>query len=362
MVHGVPMNEYHQLSALAERQFGVVSAEQARSMGMRNHQVKHLVKIGKLRRPARNVLAVAGSPPTWHQSVLTAVLSASSPGAYASHATAAHLWHMIGIRPERIEIVMRRWDRSVQECTVHESKDLIDADTTRAGSIPITTPVRTVVDLGASARHLVPRALDTGLRKGLFTLQDIAAFVGRVGKKGRRGVGVIRPLIEERLMWNGIAESELEDLFRRVCQRFDLPQPHAQVEIHRPDGSFVCRADFAYSDKHLRIELDSEAYHMDTTTFRKDRAVQNVTELLEWTTLRYTWWDLVTRPKGVADELQRALLTDSLLQTPDPSSTSCVRTVDSMDPTHARTGLGERLPTRPTLDTTPRSPQDRRSS
>jgi len=311
MVHGIPMNGYHHLTVLAERQFGALSAEQARSMGIQDQQIKHLVKIGKLRRPARNVLTVAGSPPIWHQSVMVAVLSSGSPGAYASHETAAYLWHMTGSRPERIEVVMHRWDRSVQEFTVHESKDLVTADTTRIGPIPTTTPVRTVVDLGASARHLVPRALDAGLRDRLFSLRDVAAFVGRVGKKGRRGVGVIRPLIEERLMWNGIAESELEDLFRRVCQRFDLPQPHAQVEIHRPGGNFVCRTDFAYPGRRLRIELDSEAYHMDKITFRKDRAVQNVTELLGWTTLRYTWWDLITRPESVADEVQLALLTSA---------------------------------------------------
>jgi len=39
--------------------------------------------------------------------------------------------------------------------------------------------------------------------------------------------------------------------------------------------------------------------------------VQNVTELLGWTTLRYTWWDLITRPESVADEVQLALLTSA---------------------------------------------------
>lgn len=302
------MNGYRGLASLAERQFGVASTEQARSAGIHDHQLKHLVHTGRLRRPARNVVAIAGSPPTWHQSVMIATLS-TGPGSFASHATAAYLWRLIGSRPESIEVVTHRWHRSVQEFTVHESTDLTAADTTTVGPIPATTPVRTVIDLGASVPHLVPRALDAGLRTRLFTLEHVAALIARVGRRGRRGVGVIRPLVEERLMWHGLAESELEDLFRRVCQRFDLPQPHAQVEIRQPTGGFVCRTDFAYPEQRLRIELDSEAHHMDSTTFRKDRAVQNVTELLGWTTLRYTWWDLVTRPDAVADEIQLALLT-----------------------------------------------------
>jgi len=308
MVKAAPMNAYRLFATLAERQFGVASTAQARLTGITDDQATYLVRSGRLRRPARNVLAVAGSPHTWRQAVIVAVLSAGSPGTYASHATAAYLWQMLGTRPDRIEVVMHRGDRSLQKVTVHESGDLTEADTTTVGPIPVTNPVRTIVDLGASARHLVPRALDAGLRKRLFSLQDVAALVGRVGRKGRRGVGVIRPLIEERLVWNGIAESELEDLFRRVCQRFDLPQPQAQVEIRRPDGSFVCRTDFAYPDRMLRIELDSEAFHMDKTTFRKDRATQNVTELLGWKTLRYTWWDLVTRPEHVAVEVRAAIV------------------------------------------------------
>src|SRR5665811_360275 len=153
------MNAYQRLTAIAEGQFGVASTAQARSVGISDDQLTYLVRSGKLRRPSRIVLAVAGSPQTWRQGVMVAVLSAGPP-VFASHATAAYLWQMIGIRPERVELAMHRWDRSIQKATVHESTDLVESDTTLLGSIPITTPVRTVVDLGASARHLVPRALD----------------------------------------------------------------------------------------------------------------------------------------------------------------------------------------------------------
>ncbi len=202
---------------------------------------------------------------------------------------------------------MQRWQRSQQPpFRVHESKDLIPEDRVVVDGIPTTTPARTVVDLGASAKWLVEKALDRGLRLGHFTLVDVAAFVGRVGRRGRTGVGIIRPLIEERLGWSGATESDFEDLFRRVWGDRD-PQPVPQYVIEDRRWGFVCRADFAFPEERIRIELDSEAFHMERPTFQRDRRVQNRTELLGWRTFRYTWRDLMDRPHVVVAEIRAAL-------------------------------------------------------
>jgi hypothetical protein len=237
---------------------------------------------------------------------MSAVLS-GGPTALASHATAATLHGLLDRPLDKVEIVMPRWRRSQQPpFRIHESKDLLPEDRVIVEGIPTTTAARTVVDLGASAPWLVEKGLERGIRQSAFTLADVAAFVGRVGRKGRAGVGIIRPLIEERLHWDGLTESELEDVFRRVWG-VRLPQPVPQYVIEDPHWGFVCRADFAFPAHRIRIELDSEAFHMDRPTFRKDRRVQNRTELLGWRTFRYTWWDLSSRPEVVASELEAAL-------------------------------------------------------
>lgn len=233
--------------------------------------------------------------------------------ALASHQTAAYLHRLIDRWPHEVEIVMPRWDRSDQSFVVHESLDLMDEDSTLVGAIPTTSPVRSVVDLGASAPWLVESALDTGLRARQFTLRDVAEFVDRVGRRGRRGVGVIRPLLEARLLWEGITESELEDLFRRAWGDVQ-PQPTAQYVIRTNEGRFLCRADFAFVEHRLRIELDSLAFHMDRPTFLKDRRIQNQTELVGWKTLRYTWLDLTGRPQEVVDEILAVLATREAVQ------------------------------------------------
>ncbi len=291
---------------MAELQHGVVSLDQARRVGLTDHQIQRLVDGGRLIRPVRGALLIAGCPATWEQSVMVAVAAAGN-GALASHQTAAYLWDLTGFRPDRIDVVMQRWDRSRQDCAVHESKDLAPQDADRVNGVPVTSPVRTVVDLGATAPWLVESALERGIRQGAFRLWDVAAFVQRVGRRGRRGVGVMRPLLEQRARWDTATESELEDLFRKAWCAPWRPEPETQFHINDLTGSFVCRTDFAFPDAMVRIELDSEAYHMDRPTFRKDRSVQNRTELLGWRTFRYTWWDLTTRPAEVVREVERAL-------------------------------------------------------
>jgi len=300
------MNAYQRLMVVARRQYGAVSLTQAHEAGLSAKQIDRLVAHGRLERPLRSALIVAGSPPSWRQSVMTSLHAAGS-AALASHATAAFLWRLTGHQPAVIELVMPRWDRSVQPFTVHESTDLAPADRSGVGPIPTTAPARTVVDLGASAPDLVEHALEAGIRNRLFTLREVARFMDRVARRGRRGVGVVRPLIEERLHWDSITESALEDLFRRVWDAAGRPSPVAQFTIRDDKGQAVCRADFAFPDRRIRIELDSEAYHMDRLTFRRDRTLQNLTEVLGWRTLRYTWWSLVSDPKGVAAEITAAL-------------------------------------------------------
>ncbi len=173
--------------------------------------------------------------------------------------------------------------------------------------VPITTPERTVVDLGASNKWIVEAALEQGIRLGLFTLLDVERFMKRVARKGRRGVGVIRPLLAARSKWDSATESALEDRFRRLVGDWGLPEPVLQYTLFDESGRFVCRSDFAYPDARLLIELDSEAHHLDRIAFRRDRGKQNQAAVLGWTMLRYTWWDLEEQPVRVISEIQAKL-------------------------------------------------------
>jgi hypothetical protein len=150
---------------------------------------------------------------------------------------------------------------------------------------------------------MVPSALDAGLRKELFTLDEVERFVARVAKRGRRGIGVIRPLIGRRRAWENTTESELEDRFRRIVGSSTLPIPIPQFVVTDENGRFICRSDFAYPESKVLIELDGMAYHADADTFQRDRTKQNRALAAGWWTVRFTWDDLSADPDGVISVL-----------------------------------------------------------
>lgn len=288
------------LADTAASQYGVFTLAQALATGLSERAVEMRVRRGAYSRLEPGVYAVGGGPDGWYRDVMAAVLSGYELAA-ASHRTAAFLWGMTDRRPDRVDIVTTRHLRAKRNSfNVHESLDLLRSDIVEIDVLPVTTAARTVVDLGAVApRWMVEACLDSGLRKGLFDLTDVSSFVKRVAKRGRRGVGVVRPLLERRLDWEGLTESDLEDLFRRIVAESSVPMPEPQYTLRDERGWFVCRADFAYFDQRALIELDSEKHHMDPATFRRDREKQNRAMSLGWRVYRFTWRQLVDAPEEV---------------------------------------------------------------
>lgn len=295
------------LAHLAAGQHGVFTYAEAVSLGMSDRTLSCRVAAGRYVRLLPGVYAIAGSTDTLRRRLVTAVKSLPQLGA-VSHRVAAELWGLTNRGISRIEVVTTRWDRSHRhDFIVHESLDLAPADIAMIDGIPVTSAVRTIVDLGAVSRWAVEEALEQGIRLRLYTLTEVEAFVKRVGRRGRRGVGVIRPLIEARRRWDTPTDSALEDRFRKLLASAGLPDPLPQHSVRDPHGRFICRSDFAYPAANVLIELDGEAYHMDRLTFRRDRAKQNAAALLGWSILRYTWWDVVQAPERVVTEVRSAL-------------------------------------------------------
>lgn len=293
------------LVEIAKRRFGVASWDEALRAGLSARQIERRIAQGSIHQPAPRALVIGAAPRTWEQDVAVAVLSCG-PGAAASHMTAATLWGMLNTSGGRVDVVVRRWDRTHRNFLVHESLDLVPEDIDLHRGIAITTPARTVVDVGAQFRSAVPEVFHRGRRLGLLDAEGLGRVVTRVARRGRAGAGPAKALLRN-LPPSDVTESWAEDLYLRISRDGLLPEPVQQLEIRTDDGWFICRCDFGYPVVRLAIFIDGFSYHSDQDRFQVDRRQGNNLSLMGWRYLRFTYWDLVRRPEYVVHQVSAAL-------------------------------------------------------
>lgn len=182
------MTPNHRLAAIAEAHYGVFSLDEALRLGIPERTIRSRLSSGMYLRLYPGVYAVAGTPDSVRRRMVAAVRSFPSLTA-VSHQSAAEVWGMTTRGLRSVEVTTTRWDRvHRRDIRVHESLDLLPIDVVELDGIPVTSPARTVVDLGASNRWIVEAALEQGIRRRLLTLEEVEAFVVRVARRGRRGI------------------------------------------------------------------------------------------------------------------------------------------------------------------------------
>lgn len=295
------------INTITSGQYALITLGQARAETLTARAAQHQVDSGRWARSHLGVYRVAGAPSSWRQDLMAACLAAGE-GAMASHRSAARLWGLNSADTALIEVSMPRPGcHRLPGVVVHRSTDLHTAQALRCGGIPVTPPARTLVDLGAVVHdRVVERALDTALVRHLVTLDDLRAALALLGRKGRRGAGVLRRLLDDRSDAVAGSESVLETRMWRLCRDHGLPEPVGQHEV-RQGGRFVGRVDFAFPDICLAIEVDGYESHGSLGAFRHDRARQNELVAAGWTVLRFTWHDVTRQPESVVTSIRRVL-------------------------------------------------------
>jgi hypothetical protein len=292
------------LTGLAAGQYGVLTVDDALEAGLGLAAIEHRERSGRWRRVAPGVFVIAGHPDRWETRALAAVLSA--PQAVLSHRAAAAVHELAGFRPAAIEVTAPRWLRPRRrDVVVHESLDLTSVDRIVRAGLPVTGVARTLIDLGAVVHpRRVSIALDDALRRGLVAMPALLERFRAVARRGRRGVGTMRRLLEERAELGAPPASPLETRLVDLLLDAGLPRPVSQHEVR--DGGFVAYLDLAYPEVLLALEADGEAYHVGVERFRYDRRRQNRLELLGWQVLRYTDDDVRHHGGRVVDEVRTA--------------------------------------------------------
>ena len=290
--------EERALLGLASRQHGLLERTQVMDE-MSEATLAKRIHDGRLVRVFPGVYRVAGAPITREQLLLAPCLAAG-PGSAISHRCAGTEWELVEGFRDIIEIVTPRphWPR-LPGVFVHRSTDLKPQHVTMRHGVPITKPLRTLVDLGAVVpRHVVADALETGLSERLFHIRAADAALDEFGCKGRTGVGVFRRVIDDRALERGIPDGLLEPRMARLMQRHRLPKARFQYWV-----TPKIRVDFAYVDRKIVIEVDGFKKRNSPARMARDHERQNELVMLGWTVLRFTWRQVVRQPEKVAQTI-----------------------------------------------------------
>jgi hypothetical protein len=288
---------------LARHQLGLITWAQAIQL-VTEDEFRTLVDQGHIERRRRGVYAVAGTPPSYEQAVLAAVLAVGGP-AWASHRTAARLHGLKVPVPEAIDVLTLPNKRMrIVGVAQHRNQVLPLRDLGRAGAVPATTVAKTLVDCTPWLPGLrLTRAIDDARRRKLVTYEEVElahAELDKGRRTGRHLVVPLRPVVADRHDAGG-SDRELD--VRGILRRTGLPLPVQQHPV------FVAGRwrflDDAYPEPMIYLEFDGFAEHgVIRETFDDDRERDAELALLGWIGIRYT---SNTRAADLVSRVRRAL-------------------------------------------------------
>lgn len=297
------MASFTKLNALATHQHGLLTAAQLLEEGFTKRMVAARVDDGFLQRRAKGVVQLAGTSRSWEQELMVAVLSAQ---AVASHRAGSRLW---GFRTvdEEVEVSIRYPRTAMLEgVVVHRSRDLEPSDVTEVDGISVTTPERTICDLGlVFPEHEVLRILQHAIATELVLPRDLWMMRQRTSKQGRNGTGVLERVLDALPAGIDFCESGLEVQFLEVCDRFGIRRPVPQLPV-QVAGRHM-RLDFAWIAEQVFVEIDGASFHSSPAQIANDGGRQNALVKAGWTPLRFTAADLTNRPDQCAKTLSDLL-------------------------------------------------------
>jgi very-short-patch-repair endonuclease len=289
----------------AEGWHGVTTRELSRLAGVSRHTVDRELASGLLVAEHPGIFRVAGAPITFEQSALIACL-AGGKDAVASHSAAAHLWRLATIAP-KVEITIpsaRR--RTIRGVVVHRSTVTL-RDRTTFGVIPVTDPVRTCVDYaGVAPRWECENALEEGLTQRLFTCVYLGRRLEALGRRGRKGAGVLASLLAERPEEWVRAESRLERRILRALRDHGIRPPVLQYAIPLRSGR-TARVDMAYPPERLIVEGNSYKFHVRRRDWARNDTRNRELEALGYGIIPITWEDLDERVEATMEIVRVAL-------------------------------------------------------
>jgi very-short-patch-repair endonuclease len=280
---------------LASAQHGVIALFQLLELGYTMSAINHRVAKGRLH-PVRPGVYAVGRPDLTREGEWMAAVLSYGPHAVLSHGSAAALWTICKETERCIHVTaLPQTDRRHAGIVAHRRSTLAVGDITRHNAIPVTTPIRTLVDL---AVRLAPSELEAAVnqadKRDLVDPEQLRADLNT--RKGQQGVRPLRILLDRRTFV--LTDSELERRFLPIARRAGLGLPQTQVRLNG------FKVDFFWPDLGLVVETDGLRYHRTPAQQARDRVRDQAHAAAGLAHVRFTHWQVRYDPTTVQDTLE----------------------------------------------------------
>lgn len=202
------------------------------------------------------------------------------PRAVPSHESAAALWEIRDRGEDRIEVsVPADVAPRPRGIRVHRRANLGPADVAVRDEIPVTSVVRTILDL---ACRLQPTELETAVnaadKHDLIDPESLRFALDQLA--GQAGVARLRTVLDRRTFV--LTDSELERMFLPITHRAGLSAPRTGQWLNG------FRVDFYWPELGLVVETDGLRYHRTPAEQARDRRRDQAHTAAGLTPLRFT--------------------------------------------------------------------------
>src|SRR5258706_3727179 len=180
-----------ELLPLAEQNDGLVTATQARALGIADSVLARLTQRGKLERVARGVYRIPYFPADrlsqYREAVLWARASQGPERVALSHETALGVYGISDVNPSRVHLTVpkdaRLRRRKPKWIAIHRG-DLPPSDVTTHEGLPVTTVAKSVLDvLNETGRlGLARRAIKDARKKGYISAAQLSRLTRQLNQ------------------------------------------------------------------------------------------------------------------------------------------------------------------------------------
>ena len=267
---------------------GLFTSADATRFGVSYESVAHHCRPGgRWERLYPSVFRVRAAGEPTGQRYLAALMWAG-PDAVLSHAASARILDLDGIRSAPPEL----WSptkRPRPGVIVHRGR-LPAVDIVRSGPLRHTSHLRTARDLAT--------VLDDDDLLELVVESVIRVHPGYEELLAGYPVPALARVLGRRRRGEPATESELETRYIQLMRASALPPPIRQYRVLDDREHCLARLDLAWPEASMWVELDGRRWHDTPEALLRDRRRQNtVGTRLGWTPLRFTWDDVIRRPR-----------------------------------------------------------------